>query len=81
MGHDGIHHRILREAHKELAEPLNMIFHSSIEEGNLPEDWKTANITAIFKKGSKNEPGNYRPVSLTSIVCKIMEKNRERAYS
>ena len=39
----------------------------------MPNDWKTANITAIYKKGNKNDPGNYRPVSLTCIVCKIFE--------
>ena len=40
--------------------------------GQLPDDWRTANITAIYKKGSKTDPSNYRP-SLTSIICKIME--------
>ena len=42
--------------------------------GGLPDEWLTANITPLFKKGNKLEPTNYRPVSLTSIVCKIMEK-------
>ena len=45
----------------------------SLEEGEVPDDWRTANVTSIFKAGSKMSPGNYRPVSLTSIVCKIME--------
>ena len=39
-----------------------------------PSQWKEANVTPIFKKGDKRNPGNYRPVSLTSIPCKIMEK-------
>ena len=39
----------------------------------MPQDWRDGNIAPIFKKGSKKEPGNYRPISLTSIQCKVME--------
>ena len=46
---------------------------SSLNTGSLPQDWKTANITAIHKKGNKTMAGNYRPISLTSIVCRVME--------
>ena len=53
--------------------PLSLLFIQSLKTGILPTDWKVANITAIHKKGSKTDPGNYRPVSLTSIVCKLME--------
>ena len=42
--------------------------------GTLPKVWKTANVTALFKNGSKKEPLNYRPVSLTCIICKVYEK-------
>ncbi|CAJ0917801.1 unnamed protein product [Ranitomeya imitator] len=45
----------------------------SIATGSVPQDWRIANVVPIFKKGSKSEPGNYRPVSLTSIVGKIFE--------
>ena len=45
----------------------------SIEENEVPDDWKHAEVTPIFKKGSKIIPGNYRPVSLTSVLCKILE--------
>ena len=56
-----------------LCVPLASIFSKCQEEGVVPEDWKLANVTPIFKKGSKSAPGNYRPVSLTCIICKVME--------
>ena len=52
---------------------LASIVETSNKTGLLPEDWKCANITAIYKKGNKKVAGNYRPISLTSIVCKLME--------
>ena len=42
-------------------------------QGKIPEGWKCAEVKPIFKKGDKSKPGNYRPVSLTSIICKIFE--------
>ena len=56
-----------------ISAPLAIIYTKSLEEGVVPEDWKCANITPIFKKGSKASAGNYRPVSLTSVLCKVME--------
>ena len=50
-----------------------MSLNKTYESGVIPKDWKIANVTAIHKKGSKFDPGNYRPVSLTSIVCKVAE--------
>ena len=50
-----------------------MIFHRSVSQGELPDDWKKANISPIYKKGPKDEAGNYRPVSLTSVACKLLE--------
>jgi len=50
-----------------------MLFKSSFRNKCLPSEWKYANITPLYKKGSRSDPGNYRPVSLTSIVCKLME--------
>jgi len=49
------------------------LFETSYKLGQLPADWKIGNITAIFKKGNKSDPSNYRPISLTSTVCKVME--------
>ena len=57
-----------------LAPVLKKIFTQSLQTGDVPMDWKTANITAIFKKGERSDPGNYRPVSLTSVTCKMMER-------
>ena len=45
-----------------------------MQEGIVPQDWKDAIVVPIFKKGVKSEPSNYRPVSLTSVVCKLMER-------
>jgi Reverse transcriptase (RNA-dependent DNA polymerase) len=44
-----------------------------MEEKRVPSDWKKAIVTPIFKKGKRTEPGNYRPVSLTSVPCKVLE--------
>ena len=73
MGMDGLHPRLLKEASQELSKPLAILFRKSLSEGHLPEDWKCGQVSPIYKKGSKSTPSNYRPVSLTSIVCKSME--------
>ena len=64
---------ILKELSNELCKPLAIIFNRSLKEKYVPVEWKNANITPIFKKGSRFEPGNYRPVSLTSVICKVLE--------
>jgi len=51
-----------------------MTFERSWRTGEVPEDWRKANVTPVFKKSKKEDPGNYRPVSLTSIPGKIMEQ-------
>ena len=72
-GNDGISVFILKTFKEQLALPLSLIFQSSFETSVLPEDWKDANVTPIAKKGPKSNPANYRPISLTSICCKMME--------
>jgi hypothetical protein len=72
-GPDGIGPRVLQELADELAPALAAVFNKSMEENTVPQDWKEANVTPIFKKGSKSAPENYRPVSLTSVSCRLME--------
>ena len=74
IGPDLLHPRILRTLEDSLSASLTYIFNSLAETGITPADWKSTNVTAIYKKGSRLEPGNYRPISLTSVVCKTMER-------
>ena len=72
-GPDKISARFLKEYVNVISYPLLLLFESSMRSGIVPQDWRLANVTPIFKKGSKSKPENYRPVSLTSICCKLME--------
>jgi len=69
-GDDGLTPVFLKNVAEEISEPLAMIFNRSLDDGIVPQDWKMANVTPVFKKGSRHDPGNYRPVSLTSHVGK-----------
>ena len=72
-GPDSLHPYVLKATAAELSPILTHIFKQSLESGEVPLQWKHAYVTPIFKKGSKAHPGNYRPISLTSVVCKTME--------
>ena len=74
MGPDDIHPRVLKELVECIHFPLYCIMRQSIDEGVLPDIWNVAHVTPIFKKGNKMLAENYRPVSLTSQVCKLCEK-------
>ena len=72
-GPDMIPARILRECSEELAPILTIVFNRMLQTGCVPEDWKQANVSAVFKKGQRYDPANYRPVSLTCLCCKMLE--------
>ena len=72
-GADDLSPRLLKRISEEIAYPVTVLFNQSMDEGAVPQDWKTANVTPIFKKGSRSQPENYRPVSLTSQLSKVME--------
>ncbi|KAK4832481.1 LOW QUALITY PROTEIN: hypothetical protein QYF61_023528 [Mycteria americana] len=74
MGPDGIHPRVLRELAEVLAKLLSIIYLQSWLTGEVPDDWRLANVMPIYMKDQKEDPGNYRPVSLTSVPGKITER-------
>ena len=72
-GPDLLSSRILKDLSTECAPFLTLIFRRCLETGEIPDIWKTATVTAIFKKGERYKASNYRPVSLTCICCKTFE--------
>ncbi|KFP83648.1 RNA-directed DNA polymerase from mobile element jockey, partial [Apaloderma vittatum] len=74
MGPDRIHPRVLGELARVLARPLSIIYQKSWLTGEVPADWKSANLTTIHGEGRKDDSGNYRSVSLTSVRGKLMEQ-------
>ena len=73
-GPDGVHHRVINELADCINIPLSTVFNTSLTTCRLPIEWKQSNISPIHKKGSKTLPQNYRPVSLTRVVGRIMEE-------
>lgn len=73
QGPDGISPRFLKETSESIAPVLALIFNASFQQGKLPSDWKNAYVVPAFKKGSRADPSNYRPISLTCICCKLFE--------
>lgn len=73
-GLDEIHPRVLKELADIIVSPLTVIYQQSWEAGEVSVNWKLANVIPVFKKGKNDHPGNYMPVSLTSVPGEIMEK-------
>ena len=72
-GVDGISPKILKEIVEQISMPLSHVFNMSLQEGIVPLEGKEANIIPLLKKGSRNKSVNCRPVSLTSVICKLLE--------
>jgi hypothetical protein len=72
-GPDNISPRILKELATDISPLLQLIFQKSLDTGVVPDDWRIANVSPVYKKGQKSLAKNYRPISLTSVCCKTME--------
>ena len=72
-GPDELSARFLKETAAQISPIYAFLFQQSLDQGTVPEDWKTANVAPIFKKGDRGLASNYRPVSLTCISCKVLE--------
>jgi hypothetical protein len=73
MGPDELHPRVLKMLANSTAPILQAIFNKSLQTGEVPQDWRKANVAPIFKKGERYCAANYRPVLLTCIASKLME--------
>jgi hypothetical protein len=72
-GPDKLPTKLIKEHASILAPVLTKIFQQSLDSGTVSQDWTKANVSAEFKKGKRSDPANYRPISLTSIMSKILE--------
>ena len=71
---DGYHPCFIKERADFIIEPMGIIFRNSMESGTIPSQSKETRVSAIYKKGNKKLASNYRPVSITSVSCRILEK-------
>ena len=73
-GPDGIGNWVLKHCSNTLCKPLTVLFNKSLADGVFPRTWKLANVSPVYKKGSKSDKVNYRPISLLSNMSKVLEK-------
>jgi hypothetical protein len=73
LGPDGIHPFVLKRCSNAIAPHLQYIFNASINQGKLPLPWQQIHVKPLYKSGSKTKTTNYRPVTLNSIICKVLE--------
>ena len=73
LGPDELHPRVLKELADELGPVFAHLFQQSLDSGEIPKEWSLANICPLYKKGDRTCAGNYRPVSLTCVPCKLLE--------
>lgn len=72
-GVDGINSKFLKSTKMYSAIILSKLFSQSLESGSIPDDWKTGKVVPLHKSGDSHDPFNYRPISLTSVPCKVLE--------
>ena len=72
-GPDNISPKVLKEIANEVRPLLLLIYRKSLQTSEVPEDWRKANVTPVFKTGQRYQAENYRPISLTSVCCEIMK--------
>ena len=73
-GPGSIHPRLLKEISNKLIKPMALLFKKSLQEALIPQQWEKSHVSPIFKNGHRMQPNNYCPVSLMSVVCKLLEK-------
>ena len=71
---DCVHPRILKECATALSVPIKIIFETSMKTGSVPQIWRDGTVTPLFKSGDRHDVANYRPITLTSLLCRILEK-------
>ena len=74
-GPDQISASMLLNTASSIAQPVTQLFNTTLRLDWLPNQWKTSMVVPIAKSSAKSDPGNYRPISLTSILCKLIEKH------